>query len=75
MWQQTLEESLERAEAFNAQLSKLADGGMERAATAVDQMAKLTKDSLTHALKAGTEWRSSMLEAGRQTAKLFRPSS
>jgi hypothetical protein len=54
---------------FYQELDRLAGENLERAQAAVDEVAKLTKESFAYGAKLAAEWRRMGLEATRKTAE------
>jgi len=65
---QAMEEHLERLSALQADVDKLTADNLERAQQAVDEMARLSKESLGYAAQLQAEWRKLGLEATKRAA-------
>ena len=55
-------------EQLSAQLSKAQGQGVERAQAAIDESAKLMKESMTYALQLSNEWHKLSLEMTKKAA-------
>jgi hypothetical protein len=72
-WSKALRQQLERFEAMSTEADRVHGQGLERAHQAIDETAKLMKDSLDYAGQLGTEWRKWWLGAVKQTTDLANP--
>lgn len=62
-WSKMADDSIARTTAFYAEMDKLEAKGIERAESAIHEMAKLTKDSLAYTAQVSAEWRKLSLES------------
>lgn len=62
LWTKAAKENLARLETLSAQMQKLQGQGIDRAHEAIDESAKLMKESLTYAQTLGLEWQKLTLE-------------
>jgi hypothetical protein len=62
-WQKMAEESLARTNAFYAEFEKAEAKHMEQMVSAIDEMAKLQKQSIAYGAQLGAEWRKMSLDA------------
>jgi len=62
-WQKLTDESIARTAAFFADLEKAEAKRVERAESAIEEMAKLQKESLAYTAQLGAEFRKLSLEA------------
>ena len=72
-WQKMIEQQAAQLKSFQEQAAALEAKNLEQARAAVDQMAKLVKDSFGYAADLSAEWRKLSLEATRRAADLFTP--
>lgn len=69
MWAQAAKANVERLEQLSEQLAKVQGQGVERAQAAIDESAKLVKESLSYALTLGNEWRKIGIEMTKKAAQ------
>jgi hypothetical protein len=62
-WQKLAEDSLSRATAFYAEVEKAEAKRVERAESAIEEMAKLQRETLLYGAQLGAEFRKVSLEA------------
>lgn len=62
-WQELTVDSLARTAAFYSEMEKLEAKSIERAESAIHEVAKLTKESLAYNAQLGNEWRKLSLDA------------
>jgi hypothetical protein len=67
-WQKIADDSIARTAAFYAELDKAEAKNVERAESAIHELAKLTKDTLAYQAQLGAEWRKLSIEALQQAA-------
>ncbi len=72
LWTRTAKEHLERMEQLGEQLAKAQGQGVERAQQAIDESAKLMKESLSYGLTLSNEWRKLNLEMVKKTGESLR---
>ncbi len=65
------EAQLARVEAFFAQVSEMETKAMEQTRTAIEESARLSRESLAYQASLAAEWRKGSLEAMRRTAQLW----
>ena len=70
-WKKAIEETFTRTNAFYDELGKLDAKKNEQATEVVDEMAKLTKESLAYSAALGAEWRRLTLEAIKRSTEMF----
>ena len=70
-WKRMVDENTGRVESIYAEMAKVEDKGVERLHSAVDESARLMKDSFTWYSELSAEWRKMSLDATRRTAELF----
>jgi hypothetical protein len=70
-WKKAFDESMTRATAFYGEMAKVDAKGTEQAGHMVDEMAKLTKESIAYASALGAEWRRASLDAMKKSTELF----
>lgn len=68
-----VEGQLARAEAFFAQLGEVEAKTMEQAKTALDEQARLTRETMTYAAAMSAEWRRASFDIARRAAKAMSP--
>ena len=70
-WKRMLDEQTGRVESIYAEMAKVEDKGVERLHSAVDESARLMKDSFSWYSELSAEWRKMSLDATRRTAEFF----
>ena len=70
-WKKAVDDAMARTTAFYGEFAKLDAKGTEQAGHAVDEMAKLTKESIAYASALGAEWRRASLEAVKKSTEMF----
>ena len=70
-WKRMVDESTGRIESFYAELSKAEDKGVSQMNAAIDESARLMKDSFAWYAELSAEWRKMTLDATRRSAELF----
>jgi hypothetical protein len=68
-----MEAHLARVEAFYAQLAAAESKAMEQSKTALDESARLSRETLAYSTTLATEWRRASLEATRTAMKMMFP--
>ena len=66
-----MESHLARVEAFYAQLATMESKAMEQSKTAIDETARLSRETLAYSNTLATEWRRASLEATRNAMKMM----
>lgn len=69
-WQKMIDDQVGRADAFYAELGKMDTKGVEQANSMVDEMTKISRESLSYFVQLNAEWRNLTLEAMKKTADL-----
>ncbi len=67
-WQKIADDSIARTVAFYAEVDKVEAKNIERAESAIHEIAKITKDTLAYQAQLGAEWRKLSIEAFQQAA-------
>jgi hypothetical protein len=70
-WKRMVEEQTGRVESMHAEMAKIEDKGIERMHAAVEESARLMKDSFSWYGEMSAEFRKMTLDATRRTAELF----
>ncbi|OJY28571.1 MAG: hypothetical protein BGO98_05725 [Myxococcales bacterium 68-20] len=70
MWQKLTDDSIARATAFCAEVEKAEAKRVERAATAIEEIAKLQKETLAYGAQLGAELRKVSLDAFQKATAL-----
>lgn len=65
-WQKLTDDSVARANAFYAEVEKAEAKRVEHTENAIEELAKLQKESLAYGVQLGTEMRKMSLEAFKQ---------
>lgn len=73
MWTAAAKEQTARMEQINAEFAKAQNQSVERTQQAIDECAKLMKESLSYALTLSSEWRKLGVEITRKTAQGMNP--
>lgn len=71
VWQKMAEDSLSRTTSFYDEMDRLEAKGVERAETAIHELAKMTKETLAYNAQLGAEWRKLSLEALQKASSAF----
>ncbi|MBK7578757.1 MAG: hypothetical protein IPI67_01010 [Myxococcales bacterium] len=74
LWTRAAKEQLERMEQLGEQLAKTQGQGVERAQQAIDESAKLMKESLAYGLSLSNEWRKLNSELSKKATETLRTS-
>lgn len=72
-WTKAYEQQLDRMATVTADLDKKQTEGLERGQQAIDDSAKLVKDSVVQAGELASEWRQWWLSAARRSMDLATP--
>ncbi len=70
-WRRMLEEQMERLDAMFEELGRLEARSMEQTRAAIDEGAKLMKESLAYATEISAEWRRLTLDAAKRSRDYF----
>ena len=70
-WMKTMKDQVGRFEAFQKEMERYELQGFERAGEAIDEAAKLSRESMGYAQKLGTEWRKISFEALKKSSETF----
>ena len=70
---QMVRDQIARTQGLMDELAVYEGVAMQRARTAVNDLAKLTSDSIGYAAQLSAEWRKMALDAGRRAADAFAP--
>ena len=70
-WKRMVDEQTGRVESLYAEVAKLEDKGIERMHAAVEESARLMKDTFTWYGELSSEWRKVTLDATRRAAELM----
>ncbi len=71
-WSQAAKEHLGRLEALQAQLHKQQGQNVERACEAIDESAKLMRESLTYSQTLAVEWQKLGVESLKQSIDMMK---
>lgn len=74
-WQTMADESIARATSYYEAMDKVEAKGIERAESAIHEMAKLTRETLAYNAQLGAEWRRLSIEAMQRAATAFKPAA
>jgi hypothetical protein len=70
-WTKMLGDSLARMELAGAEIARVQEQALEQNRHAIDEMAKLSRDSFSYFGQLSAEWRKFTLEATRKAAELL----
>jgi hypothetical protein len=70
-WTRMAKEQLARLEGLAEQMAKLQGQHVERAQEAIDESARLMKESISYANQLGAEWRKLSLETTRKATEMM----
>jgi len=70
-WQKMLADSVARMELAGAEVARMQEQALEQNRHAIDEMAKLGKDSVDYVGQLSAEWRKLTLDATRKAAELL----
>jgi hypothetical protein len=68
-----MEDQLDRMQAFQAEIAKLEAKGVEQARQAIDEAARLWKESLSYGAQLGAAWRNLAIDATRRSVDAMTP--
>ncbi|MBX3231317.1 MAG: hypothetical protein KIT84_10270 [Labilithrix sp.] len=74
-WTKMAEDSASRASAFWAEMEKADSQRVERASAAIDEVARLQKESLAYGARVGAEMRKLSVDAMKQVTSLVTKSA
>jgi hypothetical protein len=74
-WTKMADESFARTAAFYSEMDKLEAKGIERAESAIHEVAKLTKESLAYTAQVSAEWRKLTLESIKRAGEAMAPAA
>ena len=70
-WKKMMGDHVTRVEQAYAETARLQAQGLEQSQKAVDDLAKLSRDSIQYAFQLSAEWQKLTIEATRKTAALW----
>jgi hypothetical protein len=70
-WKKMMDDQLVRMELAFGEAARMQEQGLEQSRAAVDEMAKLTKDSINYFGQLQREWQKLTLDAAKKSADLF----
>jgi hypothetical protein len=70
-WKKMVDDQVSRMELGYAEMSRIQEQALAQNRQAMDDMAKLSRDSVDYFAQLGSEWRKLTLDATRKTAELF----
>lgn len=70
-WKKMMGEHVARVEQAFAQTARFQEQGLEQGRHAIDELAKLSKDSIQYYAQLSAEWQKLAIEATKRTAELF----
>ncbi len=73
VWRNLVDDHFARIDLAFGEAARLEGQGMERARSAVTEMARLSLDTITFWSRLSSEWRRVSLDAARRTADLMMP--
>jgi methyl-accepting chemotaxis protein len=65
-WKKAVDDHISRTESAFGEIARMQEQGLEQSRNAVDEMAKLTKDSINYYAQLSAEWRKLTLEATKK---------
>ncbi len=68
-WKKASDDQLQRMQTVGDEWTKMESKGFEQWTTAVDELAKLTKESLAYSAQLTNEWRKMWLEAVKKNGE------
>lgn len=74
-WMKAIEDTFGKTQAFYEEMGKLDASRNEQVSGAVDEMAKLTKESIAYSAALGAEWRRLTLEAIKKSTEMLTPAA
>jgi hypothetical protein len=73
LWARMTQEHVARMDQMATELQKAQAQAAERAALAIDESARLMKETMTYATQLSAEWRKITLEATKKAAEMATP--
>lgn len=73
LWVKSTQEQIARMDQMAEQLHKVQGQAVDRTREAIDESARLMKESLAYSVQLSSEWRKVTLEATKKTADLYTP--
>jgi len=73
LWAKATQEQIARMDQMSEQLHKMQGQAVERTREAIDETARLMKESLAYSTQLSTEWRKISLDATKKAADLYTP--
>ena len=70
-WKKMMDEQLARMELAYGELARMQEQGLEQSRHAIDEMAKLSKDSINYFGQLNAEWRKLTIEAAKKAASFM----
>ncbi len=71
LWTKAWDEQLARMTAVSEEIGKFEHKGVAQATTAVDEMAKMTRESFAYGSLIAAEWRKVTLDAAKRTTDML----
>ena len=72
-WRQAVETHLERMGTLQGEVTRAQSAGAEQARVAIDESARLLRESLAYTMQLSTEWQRQSLDAARRAVELMTP--
>jgi hypothetical protein len=72
-WKKAVEAQVTRVQAFNDELARFEQKGLEHMKTAIEESNKLARESMAYIAQLSAEWRKLALEATRRAADAMSP--
>ena len=73
LWVKSTQEQIARMDQMAEQLHKVQAQGVERTREAIDESARLMKETLNYSVQLQTEWRKITLDATKKAADIVTP--
>ena len=70
-WKKLVDDQLGRIQTFNDEMARYEKQAVEQTTQAVDELAKLMKESLDYAGQLTTEWRKVAIDATHKASEMF----
>jgi hypothetical protein len=71
LWQKSWSDHVARVASLYEEVGKVEAKQVEQVTTAVDEMAKLTRETMSYAAQLAAEWRRLSLDATRRSTEMF----
>ncbi len=68
VWQKLADESVQRTTSFWTELDKVEAKGAERTGSTIDELARMSKESLAYSHRLGSEWRKLAFESWKDAS-------